>query len=147
MIRNHGDGPAREAGSATIFVIGFALILLAMAGLVVDGGLALNARQRAADDVEQAARAGSQHLNLDVLRQQGLVQIDSDQARQAAVDFLIARHYPANRIEVTADAGQVLVTAETTQKTTLLSLIHIDQFTIRASGQARPTVGNNAGTP
>jgi Flp pilus assembly protein TadG len=141
-----GVGRTREAGSATVFVIGFAVILLAMAGLVVDGGLALNARQRATDDVEQAARAGSQHLDLVALRQDGVVKIDSDAARTAAVDFLIARGYSSG-IAVDADAGQVTVSATIVQKTTMLSLIHIDQFTIRASGQARPSVGINAGTP
>jgi Flp pilus assembly protein TadG len=147
VITNHGRDRSRDAGSATIFVIGFAVILLAMAGLVVDGGLALNARQRVADDVEQAARAGSQNLDLLVLRRDGVVQIAPERARQAAISFLIARHYPANQIQVVTDPGQVTVSAEVVQKTTLLSLIHIDQFTIRASGQARPSVGINAGTP
>jgi hypothetical protein len=141
------DRRPNDAGSATVFVIGFAVVLLAMAGLVVDGGLALNARQRVADDVEQAARAGSQNLNLPVLRSSGVVQIDPGPAQAAAVNFLLARHYPPGQIQVVTDPGQVTVSAQIEQKTTLLSLIHIDQFTIRASGQARPAVGINAGQP
>jgi Flp pilus assembly protein TadG len=143
MTRTPAPGRDREAGSATIFIIGLAIVLLAMAGLVVDGGLALNARQRVTDDVEQAARAGSQNLNLQVLRQDGVVQIDPQPAHDAAIAFLLARHYPADQIAVTTDPGQVTVSAELQQKTTLLSLIGFDHFTVQASGQARPTVGIN----
>jgi len=137
-------GPDREAGSATIFVIGFTVILLAMAGLVVDGGLALNARQRAADDVEQAARAGSQHLDMQLLRDKGVVQIDqTGAAADAATAFLQSRGGYYN-IQVSADGNQLQVKATTTQRTTLLSLIFIKDFTITATGQARPAVGNAA---
>ena len=40
-----------ESGTATAFVVGFAIVLLACAGLVIDGGTALNARMTLADDV------------------------------------------------------------------------------------------------
>jgi Flp pilus assembly protein TadG len=131
----------RESGAATVFVVTFAVVLLVMAGLVVDGGLAINARQRVADDVEQAARAGSQHLDLVSLRNGGLVRIDPGPARAAAGDFLAKRDYPAGGVSVTADDLQVTVTAQIEQPTALLSLIFIDHFTVRAQGQARPAVG------
>lgn len=131
----------RESGAATVFVVTFAVVLLVMAGLVVDGGLAINARQRVADDVEQAARAGSQNLDLASLRNGGLVRINRDRAREAASDFLAKRNYPASGVSVTADDLQVTVTAEIEQPTALLSLIFIDHFTVRAQGQARPAVG------
>jgi Flp pilus assembly protein TadG len=137
--RDHGDS---EAGAATVFVVTFAVVLLVMAGLVVDGGLAINARQRVADDVEQAARAGSQHLDLEALRTSGVVRIDPGPETQKAVrDFLARRGYPAGGIRVTANAAQITVSAEIEQRTALLSLIFINQFTIRAQGQARPAVG------
>ena len=53
-----------ERGSATVFVIGFALILFLCAGLVIDGGLAINKRMRIADDAEQAARIGADSINV-----------------------------------------------------------------------------------
>ena len=135
----------REAGSATVFVIGFALVLLAMAGLVVDGGLALNARQKVADDVEQAARAGSLKINIPELRDKGVVAIDPGPATADAEAFLAQRGYGAAEVSVQADATQVTVTATIRQPTALLSLISIDSFTIHAAGQAKPTVGINAG--
>jgi len=131
----------RDSGAATVFVVTFAVVLLVMAGLVVDGGLAINARQRVADDVEQAARAGSAHINELTLRNAGLVEIDPGPAQEAARDFLALKDYPADGITVTADANQVVVSAQIEQKTALLSLVFIDHYTIQAQGQARPAVG------
>jgi Flp pilus assembly protein TadG len=131
----------REAGAATVFVVTFAVVLLVLAGLVVDGGLALNARQRVADDVEQAARAGSQHLDLVALRTRGLVRINPVEARGAAANFLRGRGYPASGIQISATATQVTAAATIQQPTALLSLIFIDHFTVTAQGQARPAVG------
>ena len=147
MRTDHGPGDdtggqdREDSGSATVFVLGFTVVLLAMAGLVIDGGLALNARQRVADDVEQAARAGSQNLDQNALRADGTVQIDADAADIAATDYLLARKYTS--YVVTATPGKVVVTATTTQPTTLLSLIFIKNFTITATGQAEPAVGGN----
>jgi Flp pilus assembly protein TadG len=139
-------GPIRLAnpddrGAATVFVVTFAIVLLVLAGLVVDGGLAINARQRVADDVEQAARAGSQHIDLNTLRGSGLVRIDAPAARLAAARFLQARGYPRGGIRIQATDQQVTASATIKQPTALLSLIFIDDFTITASGTARPAVG------
>ena len=100
-------GLDRERGAATVFVVMFAVVLLVLAGLVVDGGPAINARQRVADDVEQAARAGSQHIDVDELRQRGVVEIDPGAAEPAARAFLQTRGYPAGGVHVHATAQQV----------------------------------------
>jgi len=131
---------ADDAGAATVFIVTFGVVLLVMAGLVVDGGLAINARQRVADDVEQAARAGSQHIDEASLRGAGVVRISPDEATEAANAFMAARGY-AGGVQVAATAQQVSVSATVEQPTALLSLIFIDHFTIRAQGQARPAVG------
>lgn len=131
----------RDRGAATVFVVAFAVVLLVLAGLVVDGGLAINARQRVADDVEQAARAGSQNIDVPTLRQDGVVQIDPPAARSAATDFLRTRGYPAGGIQVAATGQQVVANATIRQPTALLSLIFIHDFTISATGTARPAVG------
>jgi Flp pilus assembly protein TadG len=148
ILRRRGN-PDPEAGSAIVFVIGFALVLLIMAGVVVDGGLALNARQRVADDVEQAARAGALNLNLPELRSNGVVAIDQSKARDAVAEFLGNRGYTSNDgVTIQTSDKEVIVTATVQQKTAMLSLLHIDHFTIKATGAARPTVGiNGGGTP
>jgi Flp pilus assembly protein TadG len=131
----------RDAGAATVFVVGFAVVLLVLAGLVVDGGLALNARQRVADDVEQAARAGSQRIDLVALRGAGVVRIDAPAAQTAARNFLITRGYPASGIQVRTAPDRVSTAATIRLPTALLSLVSIDHFTVTAQGQARPAVG------
>jgi Flp pilus assembly protein TadG len=135
-------GADPESGAATVFVVAFAVFLLVLAGLVVDGGLAINARQRVSDDVEQAARAGSLHLNVERLRSPaGVVEIDPPAAETAARNFLSTRNYPASGVAVSATTQQVSVSAQIEQPTALLSLIFIDHFTVKAQGQARPAVG------
>lgn len=138
-----GCGPDRpaDAGAVTVFVVAFAVVLLVMAGLVVDGGLAINARQKVADDVEQAARAGSQNLDVDLLRAEGLVRIDPGPAQSAARQFMSVRSYPNTDVSVAATPETVVVSASYRQPTALLSLIFIDSITVRAEGQARPAVG------
>ena len=137
------DGLDPEAGVATVFIVVFAVVFLVLAGLVVDGGLAINARQKVADDVEQAARAGSQNLDEAALRNinGGTVVIDSARAETAARAFLAKRNYPAGNVHVQAFPDHVQVSATLVQPTALLSLIFIDSFTVQAQGQARPAVG------
>ncbi|MBT0772251.1 hypothetical protein KIH74_25120 [Kineosporia sp. J2-2] len=130
-----------DSGQATVFVVAFAVVLLVLAGLVVDGGLAINARQRVTDDVEQAARAGAREIQVDTLRADGTVLVDPDAAQAAAARFLAARDYPASGVSITADTGHVAVRATIEQKTALLSLIFFNSFTVTAQGQARPAVG------
>ena len=53
-----------ERGAASVFVVGMSVMLFVCAGLVVDGGLAINARMKVADDAEQASRIGADTLDL-----------------------------------------------------------------------------------
>src|SRR3546814_2863091 len=69
--RTHRYLPGRvvnERGSVTAFVVIMTSALLAMAGLVIDGGYALAAHRRAFNEAEAAARAGAQAVDLDTLR-------------------------------------------------------------------------------
>lgn len=74
--------PLGERGSFTFAVIFWALMAMMLAGLVVDGGLALTERQRAGDIAEQAARAGADDLNQDALRD-GRYQLAGDACQRA----------------------------------------------------------------
>src|SRR5436309_9154746 len=79
-----------DQGSVAVFTAVFALAVLFLVALLVDGGSALNARERAADIAEQAARAAATDLNLASLRgAAGAVTIDWTTAggvAQQAVD-------------------------------------------------------------
>lgn len=73
-----------QAGSVTAFVAAFAVALVAVAGLVVDGGYLLAGRSAALDEAEAAARAGAQAVDVGVLRLGGPVAIREDDARRGS---------------------------------------------------------------
>lgn len=65
--------PATRAqrGSMSIFTVIFSVVVFLLAGLLVDGGAAINARLRAADVAEQAARAAADEIDVEHLRATG----------------------------------------------------------------------------
>lgn len=127
--REHG-----ERGAATAFVVGLAITLLMCAGLVADGGTALNARMKLADDVEQAARSGAQEIDELSARGQGTLRLDPERARTRAASYVGSRGYRNAGITVTDDS--VTVTAKNTVDTKLLGLIGIHTFDVSASATA-----------
>jgi Flp pilus assembly protein TadG len=59
----------RDRGSISLWVVIFAFTTLALLVLVVDGGQTMNAKSRAADIAEQAARAAADDINVTNLRE------------------------------------------------------------------------------
>ena len=127
-----------ERGSAAIFVIGMSLVLMVCAGLVVDGGLAINARMRVADDAEQAARVAADSIDVDLLRAGGGIVINEPLARQRAAAYLARRGYGAGQYAIDVDGNQVSVDVDDTTQTTLLSLIDVDSYDVHASATSVP---------
>jgi Flp pilus assembly protein TadG len=66
----------RERGSVAVFTAVLAIGVIFLVGLIVDGGNALSARERAYDIAEQAARAAADDLATSQLRATGTVAID-----------------------------------------------------------------------
>jgi Putative Flp pilus-assembly TadE/G-like len=65
-----------DRGSTALFVAVFAPAIIFMAGLVIDGGATLEAKQRASDIAEQAARAGAGQCDVAKLRSDGICFVD-----------------------------------------------------------------------
>jgi Flp pilus assembly protein TadG len=128
-----------QRGSATVFLLAFATVLLVGAGLVVDGGLALNARSRLTDDAEQAARAGANSIDVGALRDRGELVVNPNQARSVAAGFLADRGY--QNISVAVNGNRVTASAESTADTAILGLIGIGSFTVRGEAVAEPEAG------
>ncbi|MGL5857629.1 MAG: Tad domain-containing protein [Angustibacter sp.] len=150
--RPNVPGPdVHEQGAVTVFVVGIAITLMVMAGLVVDGGNAINARQTIADDVEQAARAGASAIDTEVLRSGGIVVIDLPQARRRAIDYLTQLGYDPGGISfpTTLPQGgqQFSVSAQDVVPTDVLPLIGIRQFPVRAVATARAATGITGEVP
>ena len=132
-----------EQGSATVFVIGFAIVLFLCAGLVIDGGLAINKRMRIADDAEQAARIGADSIDVNEFRRTETLVIDQQLARQRISGYMADLGYGSN--EFTADIGvdRVGLQVRDTSKTYILNLFGI-RFPVRASAEAVPDTGQPA---
>jgi Flp pilus assembly protein TadG len=139
-VRRAAGSRPDEDGTATAFVIGFAIVLLACAGLVIDGGTALNARMKLADDVEQAARTGAQQIDLPYLRANDAVRLEPVGAETAAENYLGSIGYSDYDAQVVPDAtgrlSSVRVVAQDTVPVTMLALIGVPPFDIRASATA-----------
>lgn len=140
--RGHAPGVTedrpRDEGTITVFVVVLTAALLAAAGLVVDGGYLLAARQDAGSTAEQAARAGADALARDSLHTGGPLRIDAGAAHAAVAEHLAAAGRTGHA-EVTADA--VTVTVRVTRATAVLSAVGIDSLTATATATARGLVG------
>jgi Flp pilus assembly protein TadG len=137
------NAPARlrdERGSATVFVIGFAIVLFLCAGLVIDGGLAINKRMRIADDAEQAARIGADSINVSEFRRTETLVIDQQLARQRISGYLADLGYGSGQWAAEVRDGEVAVSVRDTSKTYILSLFGI-RFPVRAAAEAVPDTG------
>jgi hypothetical protein len=71
------DESPRDAGSVAMFTAIFAIAAFALAGLLIDGGLAINERQRIYGIAESAARAGADNIDVPYLRETGKVRIQA----------------------------------------------------------------------
>ncbi|WP_019873213.1 Tad domain-containing protein [Sporichthya polymorpha] len=129
---------ARDEGSITPFVVVITAALLAMAGLVVDGGYALAARQQAAGTAEQAARAGADALNREAAMRGGPLRIDPAAARAAAERYLSTA---GSTGQVNVVGQTVTVTVRITRATAILSAVGIDTLTATATASAHGLTG------
>ena len=122
----------------TAFVVIFTLALLAMAGLVLDGGLTLAAKVRAIDDAQAAARAGAQAIDIPLYRATGQIALDPAQAVADAEHYLTA----SGQTGTVAVAGdQVTVTVRLTQPTQILSIVGVDTMGVSGTGTATAEQG------
>lgn len=64
-----------ESGSVAFIVVMWSLVVVALAGLVIDGSLMISQKERAADLASQAARAQAENVDLNALRSNGDVLI------------------------------------------------------------------------
>lgn len=114
--------------------------MLAMAGLVIDGGAALAARGRAADVAQQAARAGADALVPGSLRASGPAGLRIDRAAaRAAVDRVLVAGEVTGQVSV--DGDTVTVRAQVRRPTALLSAVGLNEVSGAASATAMVLYG------
>ncbi|MBW8484702.1 pilus assembly protein [Actinomadura sp. PM05-2] len=126
-----------------MYVVLFTPVVLMLAGLLVDGGLAIHARQRAADMAEQAARAGANQIDDAALRETGRPVIDPGRAEAAACDLLADYDTRVSGSDCAATQDRVTVRVQITVHPQILGIIPgLGDFTMAATASAVPVTGN-----
>lgn len=130
--RTAGAAADRDRGSLTLVLAALFTALLALAGLVIDGGAKLDEAQDAAALAQEAARAGAGLVDQDTAHASGAFVVDQAAAVSAARQFLAAAG--AHGTVRPAGPAGITVSVTLTEPTTVLSLIGIS--TMSSSGSA-----------
>lgn len=134
VLQFRGSAANAERGSVTVFAAVIAFALLLCAGLMVDGGVKIQAYREAYATAEEAARAGAGQMDIGHAYTSGRFEIDAAQAMTAARAYLSAAGHTGT---VSTTGNQVRVTVTVSKPTVLISLIGIGSITATAAATAR----------
>jgi Flp pilus assembly protein TadG len=132
-----------ERGQALVFVVGITAALLLLAGLSLDGGRILSAREKALDEAQEAARSAVQQLDQGALRQGATTTIDAVAAERAAQRYLAAT---GDDGVVTVSGSDVTVTVHSSVAMEVLGMVGIGPVTVSATGTAHAARGTVTGS-
>jgi hypothetical protein len=127
-----------EDGLVVAYVVLTSAAMASLLGLALEGGSALNARQAAYVEAEQAARAGAAMLAATGLRA-GNLEIEGGAAVAAAESFMASAGHPG-RAWVSGDKVVAQVSAFRVP-TPLLQIVGIGSLTVSASAAATSVAG------
>jgi Flp pilus assembly protein TadG len=136
-----------DRGSGAAAVIIFAFVFLALAAFVVDGGLSISQRERAADIAEQAARYAAQDIDREALygNEGGAAPIkyqDCDARVHAfAVEMGMSTADIAGSHCTAANAQRVVVTVQLTYEPILTGMFYSGSITVHGSSVAESVTG------
>ena len=130
-----------ESGQAMVLVAIFLVGLVAVVGLVADGGMVLAQRRDLQNVADAAAAAGAMQLDESAYRASSgaEVALDRSAAYAAAVSTLAAE----GGVDYTVTAGSTRVEVEVSRgaETAFLRVLGIDRVTISARAAAEPRHG------
>lgn len=127
-----------ERGQLSVFVVVLALPLVAMAGLLADGGGVLAAHQQAVADAFEAARAGAQAIDISALRSSDALVLEQGEARAQATAYLSAVG-EGGKVSVQGDS--VTVTVSVQHSLVVLSLFGLGPVTVTGTATATAIQG------
>ena len=133
-----------DAGSVSLFVVVLAVALLAAVGLVVDGGAKIRALERADEAAREAARAGSQMLDVPAAVRGDRVALNPAVATQAAEAYLDAAGVDGT---VRVAGGAVTVSTSVPYAPVFLGVIGVRPMTVTGAASARPVSGDEEEVP
>ncbi|PVC82014.1 pilus assembly protein TadG-related protein [Streptomyces sp. CS014] len=138
----HSLGGRRDRGSVSMFFALCTVAILMMMGLIVDGGGALNAADRATSLAQEAARTAGQQIDPAQAIEGTAITIDPDAAVGAAQDYLAAADVQGD-VRVT-DGGQSLSVTVHDSYTTYFAQF-VGMGTIHVTGTATAQLMTQAG--
>lgn len=130
---------ASETGSITLMLAVLFVALIALAGIVIDGGAKLNQAENATAIAQEAARAGAGMVNQGNALSTGSFTVDQAQAVAAAQQYLASAGYHGSVTPVGTQSIQVIVSV--TGPTRVLSIIGIDSMTSTGTATAALVTG------
>jgi Flp pilus assembly protein TadG len=129
-----------ETGAVVPLTAVMLLGLLAVAALVIDGGVLFAERRDLQGLADGAARAGAMALDEELLRETGDVRLDPVAARTAAGRYLTAGGFQGE-VQIDADTLSVTVDLEESRPTLMMGLLGVRAVSVAAHAVARPRVG------
>jgi uncharacterized membrane protein len=123
-----------ERGAVTAFVACFTVALIAVFGLVVDGGLILASRRQAFNAADAAARVGAQAVDESALRSGQPLALDAADARRRANEYLTAAGLDGV-IDIVGD--RITVTVTTERELSVLGFAGLGPIGVKGTGTAR----------
>lgn len=134
-----------DRGSGAAAVIIFAFVFLTLAAFVIDGGLSISQRERAADIAEQAARYAAEDVDEAALRANGTVRIDAADCDTRVREF--ARQSGLSGPDVAASGctgattREVTVSIRLTYRPVLTGMFYDHAIQVHGTAQAVPLTG------
>jgi hypothetical protein len=127
----------REAGQAGIVLLIAAFIILAVAGLAIDGGALVMGKIGLQADADAAARTGAGALNQGVFLTGNGVALDPA-AAEAAARTALQTSCPGCTVAVSATPTAITVTLHRLQRTFLLQAVGIPSVAVAATASSSP---------
>ncbi|MEV8637951.1 pilus assembly protein TadG-related protein [Streptosporangium sp. NPDC051023] len=132
----------------SVFTVIFSVVVFMLAGLLVDGGAAINARLRAADIAEQAARAAADQIDVEHLRETGQAQLLDEGTVCGKAREIVSAHATSDVQlgECTVGGGQAEVTVRVSVawKAFFLAALGFPGSEMEAEATAGPDMGEDA---
>jgi Flp pilus assembly protein TadG len=137
------DPTRDDRGSITIYAAIIVIALLAIIGLTLDGGGKLSADERADEIAQEAARAGSQGIDVgDAVLGTKFV-VDESKARGLAMAYLASQGYPDAAVTFSKGDTQINVAITTTYDTRFLQIVDVTTLPVHGSASASLLYGLN----
>jgi Flp pilus assembly protein TadG len=132
-----------ERGQATVFVLGMAMVAMAVVGVAVDGTRAFLARRTLQNAADSAALAGAAELDRTRLYSSGgrAVVLDPAAARRLAGEWLARRGLRAEA-DIVAGETRVVVVLRDEVATTFLGIVGVGSIPVAARADAEPRAGS-----